>query len=67
MSTVTCDPRCYELAVHFLSDHPHLDTALGRQMLAEEIQQTIEEFLADTSLDPDHPSNRGFDGPGGAE
>jgi len=38
----TFDPRCFELAEHFLSDHPHLNTEAAKTTLAAEIQDTIE-------------------------
>ena len=38
----TFDPRCFELAEHFLSDHPHLNTEAAKTTLACEIQDTIE-------------------------
>ena len=41
----TFDPRCYELAEHFLSDHPHLNSEAARITLAQQIQQTIEDEL----------------------
>jgi hypothetical protein len=38
----TFDPHCFELAEHFLSDHPHLNTEAAKTTLAAEIQDTIE-------------------------
>ena len=40
----TFDPRCYELAEYFLSDH-HLNSEAARITLAQQIQQTIEDEL----------------------
>ena len=41
----TFDPKCYDLAVHFLADHPEKDTPNVRDYLASEIQQAIEDCL----------------------
>lgn len=38
----TFDSKCYELAAHFLSDEPDLNTEAARTTLAAEIQDTIE-------------------------
>lgn len=38
------DPKCYELAMAFLEDHPDLSKDRGGE-LAQEIQDTIETFL----------------------
>lgn len=65
MGTVTYDPKCHELAVHFLSERSSYDTEEHRHVLASLIQLAIEDYI--DQLDPMHPSNRGFDGPGGAE
>lgn len=46
--TVTYDDKCYELAASLLSDRPHLDTPGRVISLAAEIQQTIEDFIAET-------------------
>ncbi len=40
--TKTFDRRCYELAEHFLSDEPDLNTEAAKTTLAAEIQWTIE-------------------------
>ena len=51
--TKTYDPKCFELAESFLRDeagerniHPDL-IATNAHFLAQEIQQTIEDFLAE--------------------
>lgn len=36
------DPRCYDLAVLFLSDSPEKDTEANRDKLAQHIQTEIE-------------------------
>lgn len=38
----TCDPKCFELAELFLSDHSALNTDAAKITLALEIQQCIE-------------------------
>lgn len=40
--TKTFDPKCYELAEHFLADEPKLNTEAARTTLAAEIQYCIE-------------------------
>lgn len=47
----TVDPKVYELAAHFLLDHPLLNTEAARVTLAAAIQETIDNelfFMADT-------------------
>ena len=39
------DPKCYELAAAFLSDHPDKDTQENRETLAQHIQEQIEEMI----------------------
>lgn len=39
------DPKCYDLADAFLSDHPQITSVELCNQLAAEIQQTIEDFL----------------------
>jgi hypothetical protein len=47
MTAKTYDHKCYDLACHFLEDgEPVLDTVPYKVMLAKEIQQTIEDFIA---------------------
>lgn len=38
----TFDPKCFELAEHFLADEPGLNTEAAKTTLAIEIQQAIE-------------------------
>lgn len=40
--TKTFDSKCYELAEHFLSDDPDLNTDAAKKTLAAEIQWTVE-------------------------
>lgn len=37
------DPACYDLAAHFISDHPELERL--RDKLAQHIQDAIEEWI----------------------
>jgi hypothetical protein len=47
--TRTFDPKCHELACHFLADTPHLDTPERRDELAVAIQEAVEDaFRAPT-------------------
>lgn len=39
------DLKCYELAVHFLGDEPHLNEPDRLEQLTLLIQQTIEDFI----------------------
>ncbi len=39
------DPKCYDLAQAFLEDHPNLNTELRRDMLAQVIQTTIDDYI----------------------
>lgn len=39
------DPRCYDLAVLFLSDNPEKDTEANRDELAQHIQTEIEDWI----------------------
>ena len=39
------DPRCYNLAVLFLSDSPEKDTEANRDKLAQHIQTEIEGWI----------------------
>lgn len=41
----TFDPKCYELASAFLVDEPDLNTEPARIVLAQEIQQCIEDEI----------------------
>lgn len=48
---MTFDPKCWELAEHFLQDEPGLNTEAAKTTLAAEIQQAIEneiEFMRHT-------------------
>ena len=55
---MTSDEKCYELALAFLSDYPHLNTDKRADELACEIQECIECFIAhanDNYEPPDDP------------
>ena len=41
------DAKCYELAKAFLSDEPTLDSEESRADLAQDIQNTIEDWIED--------------------
>lgn len=41
----TFDPKCFELAAHFLLDHPLLNTEAARVTLAAAIQEAVENEL----------------------
>ena len=45
MAGKSIDPKCYELAEHFLADHPDIDTELTREDLARELQATIDAWM----------------------
>lgn len=36
------DAKCYDLACHFLEDHPEINTEPVRDALAKDIQEVIE-------------------------
>lgn len=56
----TFDSRCYDLAEIFLSDEA-FDTEANRNSLAAEIQQTIEDFIADAKRNFEPPDPPGFE------
>ena len=41
----TYDPKCYELAAHFLADEPAINTEAARITLARTIQESIEDEI----------------------
>jgi hypothetical protein len=43
----TFDPKCYDLAAHFLADHPSLNNEQIITELADFIQTAIEDFITD--------------------
>lgn len=52
------DEKCYELALAFLADHPHLNTDKRADELACEIQRVIEDWIRnenDNYEPPDDP------------
>lgn len=56
-----CDSRCYDLAVVFLGDEPHLDTQDRLAQLAALIQQTIEDFIDCARDNYEPPDPPGFE------
>jgi len=42
----TYDVKCYELAEHFLQDHPEINTVDRCRDLAGEIQEAVESWLS---------------------
>jgi hypothetical protein len=42
---VSVDPKVYDLAASFLSDHPAINTPAARDTLASTIQQAIEDEI----------------------
>jgi Mn-dependent DtxR family transcriptional regulator len=45
------DRKCYELAEHFLSDEPEIDSEENRAELAQAIQTEIEDKIAELLTD----------------
>ncbi len=41
------DTKCFQLAAEFLDDHPAIRSIENVQILAQEIQTTIEEWIED--------------------
>lgn len=41
----TFDTKCFELAEHFLSDHPGIRSEAAKITMAQQIQQTIEDEI----------------------
>lgn len=64
MTTKTFDSKCYELAEAFLTDSDtfHLHSEARCNALAAEIQQTIEDFIADELRNYEPPDPPGFEG-----
>ena len=46
------DPDCCDLAEHFLSDEPALNTERNKKRLAQHIQDTVEDWIAYEREDP---------------
>lgn len=42
---MTFDSKCFELAEHFLSDEPALNTPAAQTTLAQAIQQAVEDEI----------------------
>jgi hypothetical protein len=42
---MTFDSKCHDLAAHFLSDEPALDTEAARTTLAQAIQQAVQDEI----------------------
>jgi hypothetical protein len=51
MAKSTFDARCYDLAEHFLSDTIYAANIDVINELAAEIQETIEDFIADLEIE----------------
>jgi hypothetical protein len=49
---MTFDPKCLDLAQSFLSDVPELDAEKLAPVLAQHIQETIEEFIEGEQVTP---------------
>jgi hypothetical protein len=47
MTVKTYDRKSHELAKHFLSDEPRLNTAENQHSLALDIQQAVEDWFFD--------------------
>jgi len=62
MSVKTFDSKCYDLASAFLEDEPALFTDAKCNALAAEIQQTIEDFIADAKRNYEPSDPPGFEG-----
>ena len=43
---MTFDPKCEDLARSFLSDHPELDAEKLAPILAAQLQEAVEDFIA---------------------
>ena len=46
------DQKCYDLAEKFLADDSEINTECNRSLLAQEIQRTIEDYIADLKEKP---------------
>lgn len=57
----TYDTKCFDLAALFLGDVPHLHTTDRIGELAALIQQTIEDFIADSERNYEPPNPSGFE------
>lgn len=51
--TKTYDTACYDLAAHFLEDHPHLNDSDRNHDLAAALQKLVDEFIADANANYD--------------
>ena len=56
------DTKCYDLAEAFLEDEPHLNTDKRRDMLAQIIQTSIEDYIACERDNYEPPDPPGFEG-----
>lgn len=55
------DQKCYDLAEVFLSDYPEKNTPENRNQLAQDIQQAIEDFFSERSIDEFFTKGKGLD------
>lgn len=62
MTVKTYDEKSYDLAEHFLSDTPHLDTFDNIHHLALAIQQAVEDWIEDKQRNYEPPDPPGFEG-----
>jgi hypothetical protein len=62
MTTKTVDPKCYDLAYHFLFDEEHLDTEKNRMALADAIQVAIEDWFTDLMDNYEPPEPPSWEG-----
>lgn len=58
----TCDPKCWDLADDFLSDHPHLWNDRRVNALAEVIQKAIDDFIDVEQDNYEPPDPPGWEG-----
>ncbi len=56
----TYDVKCYELAEHFLQDHPQINTVDHAKALAGDIQDAIETFLDWAKAESERRGSDGF-------
>lgn len=56
MTAKTFDPKCWDLAVHFLADVASA-TDEDRAELARDLQQTAEDAVSDVSISPSTITN----------
>lgn len=62
MAVKTYDPKCEDLADHFLHDVPHLWNDRRQQELALAIQQAVEDYIEGEQRNYEPPDPPGFEG-----